>query len=730
MRSATSDPALITLAQRAGILTRWQDATGQTRHVDDDVLRHLLDALELNCNTPEQIKTSLHQLEHDSQVADGDLVVVRRGERPHIPCNASGGWELILESGQVHTGKLKQDRPGQISLEPVMETGYHQLRLGQYTLTLAVVPERAPAVPTVLANQPRPWGLVAQIYSLHQEDHRFPPWLRGGNFSAVGQLAISAAREGASAVALSPAHAMFSADPSRYSPYSPSSRLLLNVVYADPIQVLGGDLVRQALSNWDNPDDLHLMDSPRRRDWPRIASLRLRLLREAFYCFREQGTAALKRRLEAFRRDRADALRDHAIYETLHGYYADELGPGHGWQDWPAALQDSASGAVADFAEQFAEDVDFHVFAQWLASEGLQQAQVDARAAGMSCGLISDLAIGTDPRGSHAWSLQNDILTSVSVGAPPDIYQALGQNWGLTAFSPRGLRRGAYRAFIETLRAGFRSAGGIRIDHIAGMERLWLIPAGAMARDGAYLSYPKHELLGLITLEASRHDAIVIGENLGTVSDELNRSLADHGLLGTSVLWFERDEESVSDTDTASASDTVAAHADEQPSRAGMSPFRPPQQWPDWAIAMPSTHDLPTVHGWWQERDLLWRALMDSQSRTQRESAQAEREVQRTELWRALRRNSPGLSPDTPDDTPLDAVLAYVARTPAPLALFSLEDLLAIIDQPNMPGGNSGDQLVHHPNWLQRLPATIDAEFSRPDIQERIRTIARARSAL
>lgn len=724
MITATPDPALITLAQRAGILTHWQDAAGRGQRVADDVLRCLLQALELACTTPAQIKDSLHQLELDRLVSDGDLVVVRWGDVPRLPCTASGRWTLTLESGTVLTGKVRQYRPGWVSLEPITELGYHRLQLAQWTLTLAVVPGRGPAIPAPPSGKPRPWGLVAQIYSLPDTGHPFPAWLQGGNFSAVGKLATEAARAGASALALSPAHAMFSADPGRYSPYSPSSRLLLNVSYADPVQVLGGDIVRHALSNWSYADTQDVAGLGPLLDWPRIASLRLRLLRDVFDCFQAQGAAELKNRLASFRRDQGAALQDHAIYESLHGHYAADLGPGHGWQDWPASLQDPAGDAVAQFARHHPQDVDFHIFTQWLASESLQQAQASARVAGMSCGLITDLAIGTDPRGSHAWSLQNDILTSLSVGAPPDVYQALGQNWGLTAFSPRGLRRGAYSAFIATLRASLRGAGGIRIDHIAGMERLWLVPAGATAADGAYLAYPKHELLGLITLEASRHDAIVIGENLGTVSDELNRSLADQGVLGTSVLWFERDDAPLPNRVTADPDD-----AREPPPMTSSSSFRSPGEWAETAIAMPSTHDLPTIHGWWQERDLQWQALLGSQTRSERKAAQDDRLTGRTELWRALQHDAQTTPRELPDDTPLDAVLEFVARTPTPLALFSMEDLLGIIDQPNMPGGDVGQRLVRHPNWLQQLPARADDVFSRADVIDRVRTIAHARSS-
>lgn len=723
------DPALHMLAQRAGILTRWTDAAGQPQRVSEPVLRSLLDAMGLACMTPSRISDSLHLLEQDQQVHDGGMVVVQAGCIPRLRCDAAGRWRLALESGDVMTGVLQADRPGWVCMKAVSEPGYHTLMLEHMTLTLAVVPPSCPALKQAPGRE-RPWGLVAQIYSLPEQrashdvhpvqsagpghhpetgHSALPGWMQGRHFGAVGKLAVHAASEGASALALSPAHAMFSADPQRYSPYSPSSRLFMNVLYGDPAQVLGDSVIRHVLSTWDQGDVQGVPDISRLPDWPRIAGLRLRLLRDLFAHFCLHGPAHLIQKFEAFRQALGPALQHHSTYEALHAHHVSRLGRGHGWQDWSSDLQQPGGAAVARFAHEHDADIEFHAFAQWLVFESAQQAQEQARAAGMTCGLISDLAIGTDPRGSHAWSLQNEILNRVSVGAPPDVYQKQGQNWGLTAFSPRGLRSGAYRAFIDTLRASLHSAGGIRIDHVAGMERLWLIPEGASAAEGAYLAYPRHELLGLIALEATRHHAIVIGENLGTVSDELNRSIREHGVLGTRVLWFERD--------TSRAPVSVA-------------PFRSANHWPADAVAMPTTHDLPTVHGWWQERDIHWKLLLGQLTRADHAVVQAERGLQRADLWRALQQE--GCAPDVirmpPDETPLSAILSFVARTPAPLALFPLEDILGVSDQPNMPGGDSETRLIVHPNWVQQLPASVNHIFDDGAVAGRVRAVRHARS--
>src|SRR5690554_542520 len=278
------DPALTLLAQRAGILTRWEDVAGRWHDVSEPVVRHLLDALGVACMTSAQIKDSLRQIEADRAVVNGDLVVARAGQATHLKCDVTGRWTLVLESGQSMAGTLEHVKPGWVRIPPVSEAGYHALSLGNLVLTLAVVPAQAPRPYDAGVGEPRRWGLVAQIYSLHETRESsgltgsgkpgvLPVWMQGRNFSTVGKLAGYAAREGASALALSPAHAMFSADPQRYSPYSPSSRLFLNVSYADPVQVLGHGMVQQALRPW-SPADIQAMEADSLLpDWPRVASL-------------------------------------------------------------------------------------------------------------------------------------------------------------------------------------------------------------------------------------------------------------------------------------------------------------------------------------------------------------------------------------------------------------------------------------------------------------------------
>ena len=339
--------------------------------------------------------------------------------------------------------------------------------------------------------------------------------------------------------------------------------------------------------------------------------------------------------------------------------------------------------------------MEFHAFLQWLADRGLAQARVAARDAGMPIGLIADLAVGMDPGGSHAWSRPGDLLAGLSVGAPPDLFQRDGQDWGIAAFSPQALRRTGFSGFQATLRAALRHAGGVRIDHAMGLRRLWLTPAGAKSSQGAYLRYPFEDLLRLITLESHRAQAIVIGEDLGTVPHGFREALASRGILGMGVLAFERTPD---------------------------GGFTAPSRWSIRAAALTTTHDLPTLAGWWRGRDIDWAAKLapDTDVAARRD----ERDVDRGRLWDTCIAAGVADGAPPPVDQPdaaVRAALAFVAATPCRLALIPTEDLLAAPEQPNLPG-----TIDQHPNWRRRLPA--GDIFADADVVARIARVAQARA--
>ncbi len=720
------------IAARAGFEVHWEDANKRSHRVKSETLATLLAALGLPCGTADDAKQTLAMLDAERGArALPPLLTAECHRATALPLTASqtgSTYRIELESGGIVEGRLGMPKGESAQLAPVSEPGYHTLELGGRRICLAVAPPRCYTVEDAWrdanaaangqrsrhsnADAPRAvslWGIGTQLYGLRRVGDGGI-----GDYTALASFARRSANEGADVLAVSPTHAMFSADPRKFSPYAPSSRLFLNAAHIDPSAVLGIAAFEAAL------DAVHADGKPPARqrwaaldalplvDWGDAVELRLSVLRVLYerFCAHERSAAtALAREFDAFCLRGGRALEDHARFEAIDAIERAAHGVGH-WREWPAALGDPRRPEVEAFAREHRHDVEFHLFLQWLAAKGLGDAQRAAREGGMAIGLVADLAVGCDGAGSHAWSYPDDMLRSVSVGAPPDLFNQAGQAWGLTTFSPRAMRMQGFGAFIDMLRATFAHGGGLRIDHVLGLQRLWLVPEGASAADGAYLRYPMTDLLRLIALESMRHRAIVVGEDLGTVPEGFRERLARHGMLGISVLWFERSEDGGS--------------------------FKLPQQWSRTSLATTTTHDLPTLAGWWGGHDIVWRDKIGqtaprADGRDPVALANAERAADRHALWRAFQQAGvapPGVAAPPKDQPPVDEGLAFVAATPAPLALYPLEDLLGLADQPNLPGS-----IDEHPNWRRRLPTPIDALFENGALTDRLLALSRRRAS-
>jgi 4-alpha-glucanotransferase len=670
---------LIELAQAAGLQPRWRDAAGVERIVAPQALKSLLTALGLSAETPADVRDSRAQLAARREAIPALLVADAGREVELVGQDPSLAAQLRLETGEVHDVRLTPTARGAALIAP-QHPGYHRLELGDRVVSLAVAPARACRLEDPVTNG-RAWGTAVQVYGLRRADLAGPDDF--GDFADLAAFARAIGARGAQALAISPVHALFAADPSRYSPYAPSSRLFLNSLYADP------GLVAPEPAPSSADDDLI--------DWSTAAPAKLGRLRQAYRRLIDEGGEALAT-FHAFRREGGRDLERHARFEALHGAFFARSGA-RGWPDWPQAFHDSEGMAVNDFVRTHADEVTFHVFLQWLADSGLARAQAAARASGMSVGLISDLAVGLDAGGSQAWSRPDDLIKGANVGAPPDIFQPQGQDWGIAALSPEALRHSGYDAFLGTLRRALRHAGGVRIDHAMGLRRLWLTPHGASPAEGAYLTYPFEDMLRLIALESHRAQAIVIGEDLGTVPAGFREALHAKGVLGMSVLWFERDEDS--------------------------NAFLPPKSWSADAAAMTTTHDLPTVAGWWSGRDLDWQARLDQSANSDIAKARAGRDEDRVRLWDACVAAGLASGPPPGQRTPepaVDAAVAFIAASACPLAIVPIEDLVGLEEQPNRPG-----TIDEHPNWRRRLPAVAGELLETPDVAARIAALSKAR---
>nr|WP_294168331.1 4-alpha-glucanotransferase [uncultured Sphingomonas sp.] len=704
-----NDASLLRLAQAAGLSHEWISAFGKPMQVGPDALRTILDALGFPGASEEQCRDSearLLALQNGNELPPLITGIVGQPLRIEAFQHLKGkAFRIAFEDGGHLDGRFPEYQTDGIALPAIDRYGYHRLQVDNRETVLAVAPPSCFGIADALAGQaaapdvmpdPRLWGLGVQLYSLRRSGDGGI-----GDFAGLATLVRSAAAHGAGAVAISPVHAMFSADVHRFSPYGPSSRLFLNALHIDPAAVLGPQAVAEALVllGDDGGGRMAGMELEPLIDWPHAASSKLALLRVLYERFCSDGGPDARRDFDAFRAQGGGALRDHACFEALHAWRLANSENGD-WRSWPAELRDPRSPAVEEFARQNAVAVGFHEFLQWQAARGLGGAQQAAREAGMPVGLIADLAVGADNGGSQAWSRQAEIINGLSVGAPPDMLNPLGQSWGLGAFSPHAMKAGGFGAYIEMLRATFAYAGGARIDHVLGLSRLWLVPDGASPEQGAYLQYPLQDLLRLIALESWRHRAIVIGEDLGTVPPGFDTLLAQAGLLGIRVLIFQRD-----------------GHR-----------FLGPAEWPRHAIATTTTHDLPTVAGWWQERDIDWRRKLGLLPTGQTESdARRERAGERAMLWRAMRDagcaqgDALGHGEGT---APLDEAAAFVSATSAPLAILPIEDALGLPEQPNLPG-----TIDTHPNWRRRLRPPVDTLLDDPAVAARLAIMNRTRSS-
>jgi 4-alpha-glucanotransferase len=704
--------AIEALAAKAGFEVEWQDAHKQIQRVPEDTLKVLLERLGLPCGNATQLKQSAATL--DAELSGRKLPPLMTAEvdraisLPMAAVKTGARYRIELESGAVIDGRFTSPKGATALLSPISEPGYHTLVINEQRTTLAVAPARCYTVDDAwralqpdAGTTPRMWGIAAQVYGLRRVGDGGV-----GDFSALATLATESAQRGGHAIAISPMHAMFSAQPNKFSPYSPSSRLFLNVAHIDPAAVMGVEAAQAAIETAGVASEFAELEALQLIDWPRVVTAKLAVLRALFAQFNTHDNDVLHKDFARFVKRGGRALEDHARFEALQAAQLQEANEGH-WRNWAGELGDPRSAAVAEFAAAHQDEVDFFLFAQWLAAKGLSHAQHVARDSGMAIGLIADLAVGCDSAGSHAWSYRDEMLQGVSVGAPPDLFNQAGQSWGLTTFSPRAMRTQGFSAFIDMLRAAFTLAGGIRIDHILGLRRLWLVPDGESAKNGAYLRYPLDDLLRLIALESWRHKAIVIGEDLGTVPPGFRQRLQEHGLLGIRVLWFEREEKGPG--------------------------FKAPADWDHDVAATTTTHDLPTVTGWWVGEDIVWRAKIGqtaarADGRNPVEIAQVERGEDRKLLWSAFQEAGVA-APDvnvpadiSPQTAPVDEALAFVASTPAPLAIYPLEDLLALAEMPNLPGS-----IDEHPNWRRRLAVPVSELFDDDSFVDRLLAVDQAR---
>lgn len=555
--------------------------------------------------------------------------------------------------------------------------------------------------PEVL-TQHKLWGLSVQLYTL-----RSPRSWGIGDFRDLRELIEFAAPLGCDAIGLNPLHALFPAEPAHASPYSPSSRLALNVLYICVEEVPEFFVCPTARELCAQPAFQAALAAVRATDrvmYEQVSSLKFCVLRLLYTHFREHELAQMTPRAQAFRRfatERGEPLRRHALFDTLDAHFREQ--GIDGWRNWPADFRDVDANAVQQFAVDHAEEIEFYLYTQWLANEQLAAAQQCAYSNGMRIGLYGDLAVGANPNGSEVWSNRALYVLDASVGAPPDPLALNGQDWGIPPMDPSTLRAQHCVPFEQLLCVNMQHVGALRIDHVMSLFRLWWVPKGFSATEGVYVHYPLAELMRILAAESTRARCLVIGEDLGTVPDEIRHAMEHGRLYHYKVLLFEK------------AGDR----------------FKSPQEYPHDALATATTHDLPTLKAWWQGDDLDLRdRLQLYPSRETAHRLREERTADRHALLRAL--CAVGLW-HWRDFEPLPefsfalarAIHLFLGKSEAALVLLQLEDLIGMTDPVNVPGTHT-----EHANWQRKLAVETHAIFARPEVIEALQALAKARRGL
>jgi glycogen debranching enzyme GlgX/4-alpha-glucanotransferase len=690
-----ADAALVDrLAQAAGIATEWWDIEGARTIVSQETKIALLAAMRLPATTQAEALESLDRLVEQTErralpfsivAREGDPIVAPlRGDLDlaHDPCLTilcEDGRRLSLSARGEEARMVRLLNGGAIAERgvalPPLPLGRHLVTAGGVECALTVASRKA-YLPQEASR--RAFGVSAQLYA-----HRRQGDQGIGDFSTLGRMGAAAGAAGAVLVGVNPLHALFAQDRGRASPYHPSDRRFLDPLFIDALDGASlpsdADFVERAL---ERGREIAELSAAATVDYSRVWRLKNALLEARFAAFKKardaQPDASLFTDYDRFVAEGGNVLRRFACFQAI----AEER-QGQDWREWPSDLRDATAAALEEAAARLENRVEYTLFLQWLADRQFARAAARARSGGLRLGFCRDLAIGAAPDGAEAWARSKELAGGVSVGAPPDPFSREGQIWHLPALDPLASARDGWRGFIELYAANMRHAGMMRIDHAMGLTRQFLIPQGAKPADGAYVAYPLRDLIGLIALESQRRSCVIVGEDLGTVPEGFRETLAEADILGTRVLWFER----------------------EGPD------FRAAGSYPTLAVACASTHDLPTLAGWWRGAEIAERKALGFLSAEDEARQMETRRQEKRALVAALieaRIIGGALDADAPlSDALAAAIHGFVASAPSLLVLAQADDLAGETIATNLPGTDR-----ERPNWRRKLAGDVDALFS------------------
>ena len=679
--SAPASERLRQLAEAHGVTTRHWDFHGNPASPSRQTLVAVLAALGVAAATDEEIEASLREAETAPwrQVLPATVVARAGAQTPvvvHLPDGAPLRVQVRLEDGGVRELSQADDWTPAREVDGVMTgqatvlvpadlpLGWHELvaEIGQSwagpartaTAALAVTPDRL-ELPAALGG--RGWGAMAQLYSTRSRGS----W-GVGDLDDLTEMLSFLGDEGADFLLINPLHAAEPTVPMTPSPYLPVTRRFVNPIYIRPENILEVSRLsgpRRSLVQW-AAEEVHpanLSAAPIDRDaaW-KAKSEALEVI------FAAGRSRARQRDFERFRAEQGQGLERFALWSAL----TEKYGP---MRQWPEHLREADSAFVANEARTLTERIDFFAWLQWIVDEQLCRAQAQAKASGMALGVMEDLAVGVHPRGADVWTTPQAFASGMAVGAPPDMYNQLGQNWSQPPWSPVYLAEHAYQPLRDMARTVLRHAGALRVDHIIGLFRLWWIPEGMGADQGAYVRYDHEAMVGIVMLEAYRAGAVIIGEDLGTVEPWVHDYLASRGILGTAVLWFENQD-------------------DGWPKQ--------PEAYRHLSLATVTTHDLPPTAGYLADEHVALRESLGLLTEPV-DQVRAQARLERERMLARLREH--GLLGEQPSEREIvEALHRYVARTPAALIAVALVDGVGDRRAQNQPGTDQ-----EYPNWKQPL---------------------------
>lgn len=683
-------------ATLAGIAANYINAHGKPQAISAQTKQQLLAAMGRTSVPP------------DSQTETAPLPPVKVftfGSAMQLPMAGSGDyhWQLQTEKGDLHQGRISAKKT--LTLPASLPLGYHRLvleqGLQQWQCSVIVAPKRCFEPDALLAGK-KLWGACVQLYTLRSERN----W-GIGDFGDLNQMLEQVGERGGAFIGLNPIHALYPANPQSASPYSPSSRRWLNVIYIDVNRVDEFHRSEAAQTWWNQPETQSALAKTRASEWvdyPQVMQLKLAALRLAFPLF--TARKAKDARVQAFHRfveQGGSSLHQQAAFDALHAHLSENDPMMWGWPVWPEKYRDGRSSGVADFCREHADEVNFYLWLQWLAASQFDDCFRVSQTQKMPLGLYRDLAVGVAEGGAETWCDRELYCLKASVGAPPDILGPLGQNWGLPPMDPHVMAARAYQPFIDLLRANMTSCGALRIDHVMALLRLWWIPYGQTADQGAYVKYPVDDLLAILALESQRHSCMVIGEDLGTVPVEIIAKLRDSGVYSYKVLYFEHDSENT---------------------------FRAPQSYPVQAMATITTHDLPTLRGYWQSDDLTLGSKLglypDQQMLKQ---LYLDRERAKQGLLEGLHHydcvpKKVGHKASLLSMSPVlnRGLQRYVADSASALLGLQPEDWLDMAAPVNIPGTSD-----EYPNWRRKLTSTLEEMFADDQVNRLLKDLDKRR---